>query len=160
MYTHGVHRQLVERGETIWHFSARFAGSPEEEEIDGVRYVRGGNPITVIAHAWRFYRRHRARFALVIDQCNTHRFFTPLWIPRGKRVFFVHHLTRQQWFELWPLLPAAVGRTILNNATTPLASDAIDAARFWRFAILWGPGSKLVSQSFLGCKKSGPLGTE
>ena len=33
----------------------------------------------------------------MIDQCNTHRFFTGLWVPKEKRIFYIHQLTRVIW---------------------------------------------------------------
>lgn len=112
VYTHQVCERLVRNGLTVWHFSASFEGSAREEIIDGVRYIRRGNPISVIPRAIRFYRKHRDQISLVVEQCNTHRFFGPLWAPPERRIFFVHHLTRTQWFELWPTAPAAAGYAV------------------------------------------------
>ena len=109
VYTHEVLRRLVAKGFRIWHFSAAFVGGASDEIVDGVRYVRRGGRLSVIPYAVRFYRKHAAEVDLVVDQCNTHRFFTPAWVPREKRLFFIHQLTREIWYQMVPRVPAEVG---------------------------------------------------
>lgn len=79
----------------IYHFSARNEGQAEYEEIDGITYIRHGNVFTVIPAAMRFYKRYRNCIDFVIEQCNTHRFFTPLWVERYKRIFIFISLPRK-----------------------------------------------------------------
>ena len=81
----------------IYHFSPICSGLPKSEVIGGVRYLRAGNVITVIFHAWRFYVANRRNIDFVIDQCNTHRFFTPFWVKREKRICYIHQLTKEIW---------------------------------------------------------------
>lgn len=81
----------------IYHFATRSEGQARREEIDGVTYIRHGNALTVIPAAMRFYRKHRNKIDFVIDQCNTHRFFTPLWVEPEKRIFYIHQLTKEIW---------------------------------------------------------------
>ncbi len=70
---------------------------PSQETIDGVTYIRKGGFISVIFNAVKLYRKNKKNIDVVIDQCNTHRFFTPLWVPKNKRVFYIHQLTREIW---------------------------------------------------------------
>ena len=81
----------------IYHFSPSCSGLPQSEVIGGVMYLRAGNVISVIFHAWRFYAVNRKNIDFVIDQCNTHRFFTPFWVKREKRIFYIHQLTKEIW---------------------------------------------------------------
>lgn len=81
----------------IYHFAPRYEGLPEREDIDGVTYIRHGNVFTVIPAAIRFYKKHRKGIDFVIDQCNTHRFFTPFWVAPQKRIFYIHQLTKEIW---------------------------------------------------------------
>ena len=59
--------------------------------------MRHGNVSTVIFAAVRFYSLNRKNIDFVIDQCNTHRFFTPLWVKPEKRIFYIHQLTKEIW---------------------------------------------------------------
>ena len=74
-YTHEVLRRLVERGMQVEHFSVLFDDGVRFEVIDGVNYRRSGSNWSVILKAMAYYQMHRDEIALVIDQCNTHRFF-------------------------------------------------------------------------------------
>jgi len=109
VYTHEVLKRLVERGMNIEHYSVLFDDGVREETIDGVRYIRSGNNATVIVHAMAHYYRNQSRIALVVDQCNTHRFFSSLWIPHNKRVFFIHQLTREIWQQMYPGTKGHIG---------------------------------------------------
>lgn len=81
----------------VVHFSMAANGLPAEEEIDGVTYLRSGGAFGVIVAAARFYRSNKDNIDFVIDQCNTHRFFTRFWVPARKRIFYIHQLTREIW---------------------------------------------------------------
>lgn len=81
----------------IYHFAPAGKGLAVHEEIDGITYIRHGNVITVIPAAMRYYRKHKKDIDFVIDQCNTHRFFTPLWVESRKRIFYIHQLTKEIW---------------------------------------------------------------
>ena len=67
--------------------------------IDEVLYIRKGNIYTVILHAMIYYAKHHKKIDFVVDQCNTHRFFTPFWVAREKRIFFIHQMTREIWLR-------------------------------------------------------------
>lgn len=97
VHTHEMLSRADKKKYKIYHFAPRYEGQPEREDIDGVTYIRHGNVFTVIPAAIRFYKRHRNCIDFVIDQCNTHRFFTPLWVERYKRIFYIHQLTKEIW---------------------------------------------------------------
>ncbi len=95
--THEIFRRLDPEVYEITHIAPLYEGLMEQEVIDGIRYMRHGNVATVIPFARRYYKKHRSDFDYVIDQCNTHRFFTPRWVEADKRIFLIYQLTREIW---------------------------------------------------------------
>jgi len=95
--THAMLSKIDTTEYKVVHISPRYKSQKQEEIINGVEYIRKGNIITVILHAFIYYKKHRHDIKWVIDQCNTHRFFTPLWVPKEKRIFYIHQLTREIW---------------------------------------------------------------
>lgn len=109
VHTHKMLSGLDPDGFSVVHFSPEFPNCEKEEIIDQVVYIRKGNIFSVIWHAYRYYRKHRHEIDYVIDQCNTHRFFTWLYVPRNKRIFYIHQTTREIWRYslIWPLYKLA-----------------------------------------------------
>lgn len=97
VHTHEMLRRADKEKYRIYHFSPLSGELLEEETFDGVEYLRSGNAITVILKAIKFYRRNKENIDFVIDQCNTHRFFTPFWVEGKKRIFYIHQLTKEIW---------------------------------------------------------------
>lgn len=97
VHTHEMLSRADKSKYEIIHFSPRIGDAPKKEIIDGVTYLRSGNIITVIFEAMKYYKRHRKQIDFVIDQCNTHRFFTPFWVEPDKRIFYIHQLTKEIW---------------------------------------------------------------
>ena len=97
VFTHEMLRRVDPTRFRVVHLSPLFPGASPDETVDGVRYLRAGGVLSVISEARKFYRRNARRIHYVVDQCNTHRFFTPLWVPARKRIFFIHQLTREIW---------------------------------------------------------------
>jgi len=102
VYTHEMLKRIdtdINVGKyRVIHISPMFEGAKEDEIIDGIRYIRHGSAISVISYARKFYKTNKTNIDLVVDQCNTHRFFTPLWVEKEKRIFFIHQLTREIWY--------------------------------------------------------------
>ncbi|HEY5713965.1 MAG TPA: glycosyltransferase family 4 protein, partial [Candidatus Gracilibacteria bacterium] len=96
-------RRMAASGYEITHFSCGFKDSEPEKTIDGVRYVRGSqNPLKVLLDARKYYRENSS-FDWVVDQRNTHHFFTNHWLPKHqKRALFVHQTTRELWHSEFP----------------------------------------------------------
>ena len=111
IFTHEMLKRLAsEGGYEIHHFSPSFQDGLEVEVIDGVHYFRKGNTLSVILKARRFYHQSKRGYDLVVDQCNTHQFFTPLWLPRSQeKILFIHQLTREIWFSNMNLIMASIG---------------------------------------------------
>lgn len=95
--THAIFKRLDPQVYSITHISPLYKNLQERECIDGITYIRHGNIFTVIPFAIRYYKKYKDSFDYVIDQCNTHRFFTPLWVKRNKRIFLIYQLTRDIW---------------------------------------------------------------
>ncbi len=98
VFTHEMLKRIDLGRFRIIHISPSFEGASEDETLDGIRYLRHGGAISVISYARKFYRENRAEIDYVVDQCNTHRFFTRFWVEKDKRIFFIHQLTREIWF--------------------------------------------------------------
>lgn len=99
VFTHEMLSRRNKELSKIVHFSPMYEGALEREWIDDVLYIRKGNIYTVILHAMSYYAKHHKKIDYVVDQCNTHRFFTPFWVKRGKGVFFIHQMTREIWLR-------------------------------------------------------------
>lgn len=97
-FTHELMKRLVKKNYEVHHFSCGFKNSKNHETIDGVNYHRGApHPLKVIADAKKFYKEN-GKFHWVIDQRNTHHFFTKLWLPASQpRALFIHQTTRELW---------------------------------------------------------------
>jgi len=98
IFTHEMLKRLVAARHEVDHFGCDFPNAKPEEVIDGVRYLRQGGHFSVIRKAYQWYQKHKKEYDYVIDQCNTHQFFSPLWVQKSKRIFFIHQLTREIWF--------------------------------------------------------------
>lgn len=99
VFTHEMLKGLDFNRYRIIHFSPMFEGAKEIEDIDNVKYLRCGNILSVIGFAREFYKKYAENIDFVVDQCNTHRFFTSFWVKKQKRIFFIHQLTREIWFK-------------------------------------------------------------
>lgn len=97
VHTHEMLKRADKEKYRIYHFSPQSGNLLEEETVDSVIYLRSGNFITVILKAMQFYRKNKSNIDFVIDQCNTHRFFTPFWVEDKKRIFYIHQLTKEIW---------------------------------------------------------------
>lgn len=97
VFTHEMLKRLNQEDYRVTHISPATKGNLKEECIDGINYKRRGNWITVILYAMSYYFYHRKEIDLVVDQCNSHRFFTPFWVKKEKRLLFIHQMTREIW---------------------------------------------------------------
>ncbi len=97
VYTHEMLKRINLDQYRIIHFSPMFEGGLELEDIDGILYLRDGSVISVISKAKEYFVKNQEHIDFVVDQCNTHRFFSKFWVPDKKRIFFIHQLTREIW---------------------------------------------------------------
>lgn len=99
VYTHEMLKGCTNLDYDIVHISPEYEGCKTDEIIDGIRYLRMGSIWSVIGKSRKYYKLNREKIEFVIDQCNTHRFFTPFWVEKEKRIFFIHQFTREIWFR-------------------------------------------------------------
>jgi len=97
IFTHEMMRNSDLEKYRFIHLSPMFDGASDYEEIDGIIYIRRGNLLTLIFECIRYYRKNRNHIDFVVDQCNTYRFFTRLWVKSNKRIFLIFQLTREIW---------------------------------------------------------------
>lgn len=98
IFTHEMLARLDSDKYRIIHFSPFFENALPYEYVDNILYIRKGNLLSVIIEAKKYYKKNSKNIDFVVDQCNTHRFFTPLWVEASKRIFFIHQLTREIWY--------------------------------------------------------------
>lgn len=97
VHTYNLMKCLKEQNYKFISFAPHYNGIPDEEVDENITYIRKGNIITVIFHALCYYVKNQKHIDFVINQCNTHNFFTRLWVPKKKRIFYIHQLTREIW---------------------------------------------------------------
>lgn len=131
VFTHEMMARRDKNISKVIHFSPMFEEGSSKEIIDGVVYIRKGNIYTVIGHAIVYYFKHRHDIDFVVDQCNTHRFFTPFWVKSHKRIFFIHQMTREIWlrqlkkpFSLMGMAMESIMTQIYKNNKTMTVSKS------------------------------------
>jgi glycosyltransferase involved in cell wall biosynthesis len=99
LVTHEVLSRLARTLDEVTCFTASYPGAGPSDEIDGVKIIRRGRQATVHFWAWRWLRKRHGRYDRIVDQINTIPFFTPLYVPADKRVFYIHQLAREYWWR-------------------------------------------------------------
>lgn len=122
VFTHEMFKQLDHDQYDITHISPMSQKrngemNLEDEVIDGIRYIRYGNMLTVILYAILYYYHNHKQIDYVVDQCNTHRFFTPFWVKKTKRVLFIHQMTKEIWLTNLKFPFGAIGKLLESYMT-------------------------------------------
>nr|WP_227467797.1 glycosyltransferase family 4 protein [Nocardioides lijunqiniae] len=108
LYVGEVTRRLRDDGVDVTIFSAQYPGATRSEELDGLRYVRRGGHLTVyLWAAWYLLSGRFGRIDRVLEVQNGMPFLARLF-TRARVTVLVHHVHREQWSILNPLL-ARVG---------------------------------------------------
>ena len=97
--TFEILKRAASRGHEVTWFAASSPGMLENETIDGIRFVRRGRQWTVHFRAWRWLRRHKDEFDVVVDQINTLPFLTPLHVPESQRRLLIFQTAREYWWR-------------------------------------------------------------
>lgn len=97
VHTHELLKEINKDKFRVVHISFGYEDLPESEIIDGILYLRHGKYLNYLLYARCFYRKNIKRVTWVLDQCNTWRAFTPFWVRREHRIFYIHQLTREIW---------------------------------------------------------------
>lgn len=97
-YVEEVAQGLVAQGDDVEIFCAAHPNAPPDETVDGVRFRRRGNRLTVYLRAmWHVLRRsRRGDVDVVIDTQNGVPYFSVL-VARCPVIVLVHHVHREQW---------------------------------------------------------------
>lgn len=103
--TLGILKELIRRGHTVTWFTAADGATDNLPEQNSIHYEKGGNAITVLWYAYKYYKKNGGRFDIVVDQINALPFLTPLYVPKKKRRMFIHQLARETWWYEAPLPP-------------------------------------------------------
>lgn len=101
-YLEKVASGLARQGCRVTILCAAHPGAPEDETVDGVRFVRRGTKMSVYAQGVRaLFRRELGDVDLVVDVQNGMPFFTRI-ATRKPVVVLVHHVHREQWPVVYP----------------------------------------------------------
>jgi glycosyltransferase involved in cell wall biosynthesis len=104
VYVHEVARRLVEPDTDVTIFTARYPGSAPSDTRDGVRYRRRGGHMTVYLWAALLLLTGRlGRPTAVLEVQNGMPFLARLF-TRAPVVVLVHHVHREQWPVVGPVL--------------------------------------------------------
>lgn len=103
-------------GHTVTWFASSFSDSQREENIKGIKIIRGGSQVLLVQLAafwWYLFGKHN-KFDLVVDQFHGIPFFTPVYV-RVKKLAYIHEVAKEVWsLNPWPkpfnLIPALLGQ--------------------------------------------------
>lgn len=98
-------------GHKVTWFASKFEGARAEENINGIKIVRGGNFITVYLLASIFYLFSGQKFDLVIDEIHGLPFFTPLYVRKPK-IAFIHEVANEIWDYMFPFPLNKIGKKL------------------------------------------------
>lgn len=108
-YLEQIAHGLTERGAKVTILCAAHPGAPEDEVIDGVRFVRRGSKMSVYARGvWALLRGELGPVDIVVDVQNGMPFFTRI-ATRKPVVVLVHHVHREQWPVVYPGRTGQIG---------------------------------------------------
>lgn len=95
-------KRLVKDGHNVTILTASYAGANDEDVLDGRRYVRRGNRLSVYREARKYYSAYLEDWAdIVIDEVNTLPFMAK-WYAKKKTHVLFHQLCREIWFYQLP----------------------------------------------------------
>lgn len=115
--THEMAKRWVKSGHTVTQFSAEFEGAKPEEKIDGVKIIRQGHSdlrfFTSSVHfqAYKYYKKNKESFDVVIDEVHGLPFFTALYVNK-KKVVLICEVAEELWVKMFGLIFGTVGRLV------------------------------------------------
>jgi glycosyltransferase involved in cell wall biosynthesis len=108
LYVQQVAQRMRDSGTQVTWVTARYAGAPGDEVVDGIRYIRRGGHLTVYLWvAWLLVSRQLERKVGRIDsvlEVQNGMPFLASWLTRSRVVVLVHHVHREQWSVVGPVL--------------------------------------------------------
>lgn len=108
LYVHQVAKELRDSGKQLTWVTAAYPGAARDEVVDGIRFIRRGGHLTVYLWvAWLFLshglRRRTGGIDSVLEVQNGMPFLAS-WLTRARVVVLVHHVHREQWAVVGPVL--------------------------------------------------------
>lgn len=108
-YLEQIAAGLVRQGCRVTILCARHPEAPEDETVDGIRFVRRGSKMSVYARGVQaLLRGELGEVDVVVDVQNGMPFFTRI-ATRKPVVVLVHHVHREQWPVVYPGRTGKVG---------------------------------------------------
>jgi len=106
--TEGYLRALLALGHEVAWFANAFEGAAKEEDLDGLRVVRGGGKFTswLAARSWV---RLQQPFDLIIDQHHGIPWYAPWW-TKTRVVAYIHEVLGPIWSSFYPWPISVLGR--------------------------------------------------
>src|SRR5512140_2055147 len=124
---------LKQRGHEVYWYANEFPGGAPEEEIRGIRIVRGGRSGSSVLKAARWYRR-QPRFDLVVDQHHGIPWFAPWW-ARTNTIAYLHEVLGPIWNSFYKPPFSTLGRFqerfmhwLYRNVTFWVGSESTERA--------------------------------
>lgn len=108
LYVHQVAKELRDAGRNLTWVTAAYPGAARDEVVDGIRFIRRGGHLTVYLWvAWMLIARSLDRRIGGVDavlEIQNGMPFLSSWLTRSKVTVLVHHVHREQWSVVGPLL--------------------------------------------------------
>lgn len=114
--------RLARRGWAVTVLTASHPGRPDDELVDGVRYVRRGGTVSQYLVAHLSQRRLTAPADVVLDVFNGVSFLSSL-ARRTPTVVVVHHVHREQWAMVFGPVRGAIGWFLEHRVAARVQRD-------------------------------------
>lgn len=112
-YVHEIAARWVQAGADVTLYTARGAGQPARDRIDGIHVLRAGGELSVYSRTAVRLLRTRGHFDAVVDCQNGVPFYAPLFVGRQTPVVqVVHHVHQDQFATRFSGPMAALGRML------------------------------------------------
>ena len=98
IYITKVAHKLRDSGYNVIFFTERYKDSKEEETIDGIKYIRKGNAITLHLIFPQYYKKHLSKDTdILIENFNA----VPFYVPKLNinNLTVIHHVQEQEWIK-------------------------------------------------------------
>ncbi|MEI2810050.1 MAG: glycosyltransferase family 4 protein [Nocardioides sp.] len=119
LYAEEVATRLVERGHDVTVFTAAYEGAASRERRDGITFHRRGGHLTIYPwFALKLLARRFGRIDAILETQNGMPFLATLF-TRAPVVVLVHHVHREQWPVVGPVL-ARIGWFMESRAAVRL----------------------------------------
>jgi glycosyltransferase involved in cell wall biosynthesis len=108
LYVQQVSQRMRDAGRQVTWLTARYPGAAGDEVVDGIRYIRRGGHLTIyLWAAWLLVSGRLGRMTGGIDsvlEVQNGMPFLASWLTRHRVVVLVHHVHREQWSVVGPVL--------------------------------------------------------